>query len=169
MRKIIILLSLLAMITLSSVSAEEVIIQIENGKLAEGVDITKTYSGTIGEVQVKNISEDTLKIDIGNFVYLFAPIGATTSYRGGAPPRKLVIEDLLSRVSIVDEYGSPTSLLFDNVDIQCGRPIYKVYVCNLLQTSNSRGYGDYTVTIQGGDYIIGWCNNYCIVEWKEYI
>ena len=164
-RILIILLSLLTVVSMSSaVSAEEVLIHLKSGKFAEEINITKTYPGAIGDVQVKNISEDTLKIDIGNFVYLFAPIGATTSYRGGAPPRKLVIEDLLSRVSIVDEYGSPTSLLFDNVDIQCGRPIYKVYVCNLLQTSNSRGYGDYTVTIQGGDYIIGWCNNYCINE-----
>ena len=118
MRKIAILLSLLMMITLSSVSAEEVIIEIKNGKLAESVDIEKTYSGKIGKVKVKNISDDTLQVEINNFLYLFAQVGSL----------KLLIDDLLEKISVVDNTGISRPLTVNDVDIKIDRQVSKIYV-----------------------------------------
>ena len=150
-RILIILLSILTVVSISAVSAEEVFLQVKNGKLAEDVDISQTYSGAIGEVQITNISDDTLKIEIGNFIHLFAPVDMSN--------RKLLIEKIVEEITAVDDAGVSRSLTIDDVVIKWDRPIFKVYTCDLLEHHKARGQS-YTVTIQGGDYIVGYINGY---------
>ena len=124
MRKIAILLSLLMMIILSSVSAEEVILQVKNGRFAEEVDLTVNYPGKIGQVTVKNISDDTLHVEINNFLYLFAQVG----------PLELLIDDLLGKITVVDDAGVSKPLTVNNVDIKLDNQVSKIYVHLLSRT-----------------------------------
>ncbi len=144
---------LLLFLTVSSVSADKVYIHI-NGTLDDEINITKTYPG-IG-VQVKNITDNTLQINIPNFIELFAPIGATTrTYPSFL--RRLVIDDILDSINITDKSGVTHPPTSDDIKIQYGNSINKIYVYNLLQYTYQGQH--YKSTIRGSGYIVGWRNS----------
>ena len=150
----LLLLSVFALCFVSAVSADEVFIHINSATLNE-INITKTYTG-IGDVQITKITDNTLQVNIANFIDLFAPVGATTATYPSVP-RKLVIEDILDSITITDESGVSRPLTLNDVEIEYGNSIRTIYTCELLQYTY-KGQ-DYSTTIQGSGYIVGWRNN----------